>query len=120
MEETVGRAREEFETAAARVSDRQLVRLMEATRMETREASSQLEARAAEARAMIQSAAHSILDEFRRQAEVQIELAISEATQRLSPRWRRWRRKTGLLAKRVAGPWRIRSGNNRPGNCGPQ
>jgi hypothetical protein len=82
MEETVGRAREEFETAAARVSDRQLVRLMEATRMETREASSQLEARAAEARAMIQSAAHGILDEFRRQAEVQIELAISEATQR--------------------------------------
>ena len=82
MEETVGRAREEFETAAARVSDRQLVRLMEATRMETREASSQLEARAAEARAMIQSAAHGILDEFRRQAEVQIDLAVSEATQR--------------------------------------
>jgi hypothetical protein len=82
LEETVGRAREEFESAAARVSDRQLVRLMEATRMETREASSQLEARAAEARAMIQSAAHGILDEFRRQAEVQIDLAISEATQR--------------------------------------
>jgi hypothetical protein len=82
MEETVGRAREEFEAAAALVSDRQLVRLMEATRMETREASSQLEARAAEARAMIQTAAHGILDEFRRQAEVQIDLAISEATQR--------------------------------------
>src|SRR5437870_2435587 len=82
LEETVGRAREEFEAAAARVSDRQLVRLMEATRMETREVSSQLEARAAEARALIQSAAHSILNEFRRQAEVQIDLAISEATQR--------------------------------------
>jgi len=82
LEETVDRAREEFEAAAARVSDRQLLRLMEATRMETREASSQLEARAAEARATIQSAAHGILDEFRRQAEVQIDLAISEATQR--------------------------------------
>ena len=82
LEETVGRAREEFEAAAARVSDRQLVRLMEATRMETREVSSQLEARAAEARALIQSAAHAILNEFRRQAEVQIDLAISEATQR--------------------------------------
>jgi hypothetical protein len=82
LEETVGRAREEFEAAAARVSDRQLVRLMEATRMETREASSQLEAQAAEARAMIQTTAHGILDEFRRQAEVQIDLAISEATQR--------------------------------------
>jgi len=78
----VNAAREEFETAAASVSDRQLVRLMEATRMETREASSQLEARAAEARAMIQSAAHGILEEFRRQAEVQIDLAVSEATQR--------------------------------------
>jgi len=82
LEETVARAREEFEAAAARVSDRQLVRLLEATRMETREVSSQLEARAAEARALIQSAAHSILNEFRRQAEVQIDLAISEATQR--------------------------------------
>ena len=82
LEETVARAREEFEAAAARVSDRQLVRLMEATRMETREVSSQLEARAAEARALIQSAAHGILSEFRRQAEVQIDLAISEATQR--------------------------------------
>ena len=82
LEETVARAREEFEAAAARVSDRQLVRLMEATRMETREVSSQLEARAAEARALIQSAAHDILNEFRRQAEVQIDLAISEATQR--------------------------------------
>jgi len=82
LEETVERTREEFEAAAARVSDRQLLRLMEATRMETREASSQLEARAAEARATIQSAAHGILDEFRRQAEIQIDLAISEATQR--------------------------------------
>jgi len=82
LEETVARAREEFEAAAARVSDRQLVRLLEATRMETREVSSQLEARAAEARALIQSAAHAILNEFRRQAEVQIDLAISEATQR--------------------------------------
>jgi hypothetical protein len=82
LEETVGRAREEFEAAAAHVSDRQLVRLMEATRMETREAFSQLETRTAEARAMIQTAAHGILDEFRRQAEVQIDLAISEATQR--------------------------------------
>src|SRR6266699_1508769 len=74
LEETVARAREECEAAAARVSDRQLVRLMEATRMETREVSSQLEARAAEARALIQSAAHGILSEFRRQAEVQIDL----------------------------------------------
>ncbi len=82
LEETVARASVEFEAAAARVSDRQLVRLMEATRMETREVSSQLEARAAEARALIQSAAHDILNEFRRQAEVQIDLAISEATQR--------------------------------------
>jgi hypothetical protein len=82
LEETVGRATEEFEAAAARVSDRQLVRLIEGTRMETREASSQLEARSAEARAMVQSAANGILDEFRRQAEVQVDLAISEATQR--------------------------------------
>jgi hypothetical protein len=84
LEASVGRATEEFEAAAARVSDRHLVRLMEDKQMVTREASSHLEACGAEARALIQSAASSTLEEFRRQVEVQVDLAISEATQRVS------------------------------------
>jgi hypothetical protein len=84
LEESVGRATEEFEAAATRVSDRQLVRLIEDKQMVTREASVQLEAGAAEARAMLQNAANSTLEEFRRQVEVQVDLAISEAGQRVS------------------------------------
>ncbi|MFI5058707.1 MAG: hypothetical protein ACHQLQ_11020 [Candidatus Acidiferrales bacterium] len=84
LEQSIGRAAEEFEAAATRVSDRQLVRLIEDKQMVSREASAQLEACAAEARAMLQNAANSTLEEFRRQVEVQADLAISEAGQRVS------------------------------------
>jgi hypothetical protein len=83
LEESVGRATEEFEAAATRVSDRQLVRLIEDKQMATREATLQLEACAAEARALLQSTAKSTLEEFRRQVEVQVDLALSESAQRV-------------------------------------
>ena len=79
----MGRATEEFESAATRVTDRQLVRLMEDKQMVTREASAQLEACGAEARSQLQSAASNTLDELKRQMEVQIDLSISDATQRV-------------------------------------
>jgi hypothetical protein len=84
LEEFVHRAAEDFQAAAARASDRQLVRLMEEKQMVTREASSQLEAHAAETRSLLQSAANGTLEEFRRQLEVQVELALSETTQRVT------------------------------------
>jgi hypothetical protein len=84
LEQSIGRAAEEFEAAATRVSDRQLVRLIEDKQMVTRETSAQLEACAAEARATLQHAANSTLEEFRRQVEVQVDLAISEAGQRVN------------------------------------
>jgi len=84
LEQSIGRAAEEFEAAATRVSDRQLVRLIEDKQMVTRETSAQLEACAAEARAALQHAANSTLEEFRRQVEVQVDLAISEAGQRVN------------------------------------
>jgi hypothetical protein len=84
LEQSIGRAADEFEAAAMRVSDRQLVRLIEDKQMVTREASAQMEACAAEARAMLQNATNSTLQEFRRQVEVQVDLAISEAGQRVS------------------------------------
>ncbi len=83
LDETVGRATEEFESAATRVSDRQLVRLMEDKQMVTREAYAQLEACGAEAHAKLQSAAVSMMEEFKRQTSVQMDLAISDAMQRV-------------------------------------
>lgn len=83
LEESAGRATEEFESAATRVSDRQLVRLMEDKQMVTREAYAQLEACGAEARAQMQSAASSTLEEFKRQMGVHVDLSISDATQRV-------------------------------------
>lgn len=83
LDESLAQAAEQFEAAADRISDRQLVRVMEATRMVTREAAAQLDARIAESRALLHSAAGSTIEEFRRQAEVQVDLAISETTERV-------------------------------------
>jgi hypothetical protein len=83
LDESLGQATEQFEASADRISDRQLVRVMEATRMVAREAAAQLDARVAESRALLHSAASSTLEEFRRQAEVQVDLAISETTERV-------------------------------------
>lgn len=83
LDESLGQATEHFESAADRISDRQLVRVMESTRMVIREAAAQLDARVAESRALLHSAAGSTLEEFRRQAEVQVDLAISETTERV-------------------------------------
>jgi hypothetical protein len=83
LEEKINFAAQEFESAATRVSDRQLVRLMEDKQMVTREAAAQLEACSAEARAQLQSAAVTVMEEFKRQMEVQMDLSISDAMQRV-------------------------------------
>ena len=83
LDESLGQATEQFEAAADRISDRQLVRVMESTRMVIREAAAQLDARVAESRALLHTASGNTLEEFRRQAEVQVDLAISETTERV-------------------------------------
>jgi hypothetical protein len=83
LDETMSQATEQFEAAADRISDRQLVRVMESTRMVTREAAAQLDARVAESRALMHGAAANTIEEFRRQAEVQVDLAVSETTERV-------------------------------------
>jgi hypothetical protein len=83
-EQTTDRAVKEFETVAARVSDRQLTRLVEQKQALARETALELEARASEARAVLEKAANSTLDEFRRRLEVQIDLITSEATERVT------------------------------------
>ncbi len=84
LEQSIARAAETFEAAATRISDRQLVRLIEDKQMVSRETTSHLEACGAESRALLQSAANSTLEEFRRQLEVQVDLALSESAQRTS------------------------------------
>jgi hypothetical protein len=76
------RANQEFEAAVARVSDHRLAQLTEGTEVVTREASLQLEARAAEARSLMESAANGLLGELQRQANAQVNI-VSEAAQRI-------------------------------------
>jgi hypothetical protein len=84
VEEFVGLATKEFETAAARVSDRQLIRLMEQKQLVSQEVSLELEARASEARVLLQKSANSTLDEFRRRVEDQIDFVLAEAKERVT------------------------------------
>ena len=83
LNQSIARAADDFEAAATRVSDRQLVRLMEDKQMVTREAAAQLQAHSADIRAQIQSTSNITMEEFKRQTEVQVDLIISEATQRV-------------------------------------
>jgi hypothetical protein len=84
MDDILKRATQEFESAATRVSDRHLIRLMEDKQMVAREATAQMEARAAEARAVLHSAAGDAVDEFRRQLQSQVDMMIAEASQKAS------------------------------------
>jgi len=84
LEQAVERVTSEFESTAARVSDRQLIRLTEQKQALANDASLELEARASEARSLLQKAANSMLEEFRRRVEVQIDLVTAEATERVS------------------------------------
>jgi hypothetical protein len=84
IEQSVSRASKEFETLAARVSDRQLVRLMEQKRVVSQEAALELEARASEVRALLQKATNGTLEEFRRRVEVHIDLVLAEAKERFT------------------------------------
>jgi hypothetical protein len=83
LNDTLNRVNDDFEAAAARVCDRQIMRMLENKQMVTREVGAQLEARAAETRALLLTAATSALDEFRRQLELNMDLALSEATQKI-------------------------------------
>jgi hypothetical protein len=78
---SVESASQEFEAGVARVSDHQLAQLAESALTVTREASLQLEARAAEARLLMESAANR-LQELQRQADAQFKI-VSEANERI-------------------------------------
>jgi hypothetical protein len=82
IEQSLERATLEFETVAARVADRQLSRFMELKQSVAQEVSLELEARTSEARAVLQKIANGTVEEMRRRAEGQINIALVEATER--------------------------------------
>jgi len=61
-----------------------LTRLNEQKQAVSREAALELEARASEARALLEKAANGTLDEFRRRLESQIDFITAEATERVT------------------------------------
>ena len=83
MEQTRLRATEEFHLGTAQAADRHLVRLIEESQAIAREATTRIEAKAAEALADVENAARQALEEFRRQSDVHAGLAVSETSQRL-------------------------------------
>jgi hypothetical protein len=84
IEQSVGHAAKEFETVAARVSDRNLIRLMEQKQAVTREVSLELEARSTETRAVLQRASNNTVEEFHRRVENQVDHIIADANERVA------------------------------------
>src|SRR6266403_1548975 len=84
IQASANRAVQEIENSAARVSDRQLVQMMEQKQAVARELSLDLEARASETRALVEKSANCALEEFQRRLERQNELIIAEATERVT------------------------------------
>jgi hypothetical protein len=84
IEQAVDHATREFENSAARVSDRQLIRMMEQKQVVTREASLELEARASEVKSIVQRASNNTIEEFRRRVELQIDQMLAETNERAS------------------------------------
>jgi hypothetical protein len=84
IEQSADKAAKDFEASAARISDRQLVRLMQQKQALSTEASMELEARASETRALLQKAANGMLDDSGRRFESHIDLVIAEANERVA------------------------------------
>lgn len=84
IEHSVDSAKRDFENAAARVSDRHLVRLMEQKQVVAQEASLEMEARSSESRALLQKASNTALDDFRRRVESQVDQVLAESRERVA------------------------------------
>jgi len=82
LKEAVTQATSDFESAAAVVVDRRYGRLLENVQIVTQEALLKLNARSAEVQALVQSAVNSGLEEFRREAELHVNMALAETKER--------------------------------------
>ena len=82
LNEAVAQATSQFETAIARFVDRRYQLLLENTQAVTQEALLKLDARSAEAQALVQSAVNSALGAFQRQTDQQANAVLSETKER--------------------------------------
>jgi hypothetical protein len=82
LNEAVAHAAQEFDGAAARTVDRRYERLLESTQSLLQEALLKLDARSAEAQALVQGAVNSTLANLQRQAESQMNGILSETKDR--------------------------------------
>jgi hypothetical protein len=82
LKEAVTQATSDFESATAVVVDRRYERLLEIVQTVTQEALLKLNARSAEVQALVQSVVNSGLEEFRREAELHVNMALAETKER--------------------------------------
>ena len=82
LKEAVTQATSDFESATAVVTDRHYERLLENVQILTHESHLKLNARSAEVQALVQSAVNSGLEEFRREAELHVNMALAETKER--------------------------------------
>ena len=82
LKEAVTQATSDFESATAVVVDRRYERLLENVEILTQESLLKLNARSAEVQAFVQSAVNSGLEEFRREAELHVNMALAETKER--------------------------------------
>ena len=82
LNEAVAQAASQFETATARFADRRYQLMLENTQAVTQEALLKLDARSAEAQALVQSAVNSALGAFQRQTDQQVNAVLSETRER--------------------------------------
>jgi hypothetical protein len=82
LKEAVTQATADFESATAVVVDRRYERMLENVQILTQESLLQLNTRSAEVQGLVQSAVNSGLEEFRREAELHVNMALAETKER--------------------------------------
>jgi hypothetical protein len=82
LKEAVTQATSDFESATAVVMDHHYERLLENVQNLTQESHLKLNAGSAELQALVQSAVNSGLEEFRREAELHVNMALAETQER--------------------------------------
>jgi hypothetical protein len=82
LKEAVTQATADFESVTAVVLDRRYERLLENVHIVMQEALLKLNAQSAEVQALVQSAVNSGLEEFRREAELHVNMALAETKER--------------------------------------
>ena len=82
LKEAVTQATTDFESAIAVVMDRHYERLLENVQNLTQESHLKLNVRSADVQALVQSAVNSGLEEFRREADLHVNMALAETKER--------------------------------------